>query len=289
MLDISPLNPHSILCGDWNSDGFFDLAINDVDSSKLLLWSNNSKGSFNPREYLIVSDTHHPGNVVAVDIDHDNDTDFILSSGIVIKNNGNGQFIERNAFQFSGNNLVAGDIDGDEDVDIVGTEDDKLISFLNDGIGNFSRHSEVLFADRVFKLILVEHDFDGDLDVVAIFYNKKLVQILNNGSKTLVENKLSNLTYGYELKNCYPNPFNSSTEIKYSLPSGKANYQVQLKIYDILGRLVKVLVDQEQVAGTYAISWDGTELGGNRVASGVYFYSLEAGRFKSVRKILVLQ
>jgi hypothetical protein len=289
ILDISTLNPHSILCGDWNNDGFFDLAINDIDSSNLLIMVNDSKGSFNPQEYLTIADTHYPRNVVAVDIDHDNDLDLVLSSGIVIKNNGRGRFDERNEFQFSGNNLVAGDIDGDEDIDIVGTEDDKLISFLNDGIGNFSRQSEVLLPDRVFKLILVDHDFDGDLDVVAIFYNKKLVQILNNGSKTLAEKKSSNLIYGFELKNCYPNPFNSSTEIRYSLPNGKARYLVQLKIYDVLGRLVKTLVDQEQSAGSYAIIWDGTVLSGNRAASGVYFYSLDSGEFKLIRKMLVLQ
>ncbi len=106
---------------------------------------------------------------------------------------------------------------------------------------------------------------------------------------TLVESSENELPQNFELFQNYPNPFNSSTEIRYSLPSGKANYQVQLKIYDILGRLVKVLVDQEQVAGTYAISWDGTELGRDRVASGVYFYSIEAGDLKSIRKMLMLQ
>jgi flagellar hook assembly protein FlgD len=69
----------------------------------------------------------------------------------------------------------------------------------------------------------------------------------------------------------------------------KASYQVQLRIYDVLGRLVKVLVDQEQSAGSYAISWDGTDLVGTRVASGVYFYSLDSGEFKSIREMLVLQ
>ncbi len=87
----------------------------------------------------------------------------------------------------------------------------------------------------------------------------------------------------------YPNPFNSQTEIIYSLPEGKVNYQVVLKIYDILGRLVKTLVNKDQSAGLHSVIWDGTDLSGNPVVSGVYFYSLEVGDFKVTKKMLVLE
>ena len=100
---------------------------------------------------------------------------------------------------------------------------------------------------------------------------------------------VAEMPQNFELFQNYPNPFNSSTEIKYSLPNVKASYQVQLKIYDVLGRLVKVVVDQEQSAGSHTINWDGTDLRRNHVASGVYFYSLEAGDLKLIRKMLVLQ
>jgi hypothetical protein len=106
---------------------------------------------------------------------------------------------------------------------------------------------------------------------------------------TLVENANNEMPQSFELFQNYPNPFNSSTEIRYCLPNGKENYQVQLKVYDVLGRLVNVLVDQKQSIGSYAVSWDGTDLRGNRVVSGVYFYSLETGDLKSIRKMLVLQ
>jgi Ca-activated chloride channel homolog len=87
----------------------------------------------------------------------------------------------------------------------------------------------------------------------------------------------------------YPNPFNSQTEIKYSLPEGKANYHVVLKVYDVLGRLIKVLVDKDEPAGVFSVSWDGADLSGNPVVSGVYFYSLEVGEFKVTKKMLVLE
>jgi hypothetical protein len=106
---------------------------------------------------------------------------------------------------------------------------------------------------------------------------------------TSVETAEQNLLTDFELFQNYPNPFNSSTEIKYFLPHTKASYKVQLKIYDVLGRVVKVLVDQEQFAGSYAINWDGTDLNGDCVASGIYFYNLETRDLKLIRKMLVLQ
>jgi Ca-activated chloride channel homolog len=87
----------------------------------------------------------------------------------------------------------------------------------------------------------------------------------------------------------YPNPFNSQTEIKYSLPVGKTNYHVVLRIYDVLGRLVKILVDKEQPSGAHSVNWDGKDFSGNSVVSGVYFYSLEVGEFKITKKMLVLE
>lgn len=121
--------------------------------------------------------------------------------------------------------------------------------------------------------------------------------------KNLLGCKLSNNYYGdfvsvqsdfkkvytFELFQNYPNPFNSRTEIKYSLPQDKSSYHVTLKIYDIRGRLVNNLVDQNQTDGTYTVSWDGEDMIGNSVSSGVYFYILQVGDFKVTRKMLLLE
>ena len=111
---------------------------------------------------------------------------------------------------------------------------------------------------------------------------------IKRGATSVATNE-QNLPKSFELFQNYPNPFNSSTEIQYALPNGKVSYKVQLKIYDILGRLVKVLVDQVQSVGTYAVNWDGRDLEGNRASSGVYLYSLDFGLLKSVKKMLMLQ
>ncbi|MBE7475906.1 MAG: T9SS type A sorting domain-containing protein [Ignavibacteriota bacterium] len=85
----------------------------------------------------------------------------------------------------------------------------------------------------------------------------------------------------YFLYQSYPNPFNPSTTIKYSIPNGD---NVSLKIFDILGREVEVLVDEYKNAGTYSV-----EFNASRFASGVYFYQLQSGRFIETKKMILLR
>jgi len=86
----------------------------------------------------------------------------------------------------------------------------------------------------------------------------------------------------------YPNPFNSSTTIKYELPAGK--HQVRLMIYDLLGHQVRSLVNEDdQQAGAYQFTWDGRDDAGNAVASGVYFYRLQAGNRVFTMKMVLIE
>ena len=78
----------------------------------------------------------------------------------------------------------------------------------------------------------------------------------------------------------YPNPFNPSTTIMYDLPERS---KVRLLVYDILGRVVSVLKDEEEDANRYVVSFDGA-----RLPSGVYFYRLETPAFTQTRKMVLL-
>jgi flagellar hook assembly protein FlgD len=73
------------------------------------------------------------------------------------------------------------------------------------------------------------------------------------------------------------------------LPEGLSSYHVIIKIYNSLGQLIAVLTDAEQSAGQYRIIWNGTDIKGLPVASGVYFYSLDAGEFRQIRKMILLR
>ena len=85
----------------------------------------------------------------------------------------------------------------------------------------------------------------------------------------------------YGLEQNYPNPFNPSTTIRYELP--KASH-VTLKIFNAIGQEVSTLVDEAQEAGHRSVQWNA-----GSVASGVYFYRLQAGNFVSMKKLLLLR
>jgi hypothetical protein len=83
-----------------------------------------------------------------------------------------------------------------------------------------------------------------------------------------------------------PNPFNPETEISFIL--GTAG-PARLTVHDLSGRLVRVLFEGQRSAGEFSVSWDGTELGGGPVGSGVYLYRLEAGGKVEQRKMTLVR
>jgi hypothetical protein len=92
--------------------------------------------------------------------------------------------------------------------------------------------------------------------------------------------------YEYRLDQNVPNPFNPTTAISYSLAD---RARVTIQIYDVGGRLVRTLVDEENPAGSYKVTWDGANNAGQMVSSGIYFYRLEAGAFVRTRKMVLLK
>ncbi len=90
----------------------------------------------------------------------------------------------------------------------------------------------------------------------------------------------------YALFPNYPNPFNPRATIKYALPKAS---QVKLVVYNVLGQRVTTLVDRPEVAGYHEVVWDGTNKSGDEVASGVYFYRIEAGSFVNSRKMVLVK
>ncbi len=99
-------------------------------------------------------------------------------------------------------------------------------------------------------------------------------------SVTDVNDELS-LPAEFSLSQNYPNPFNPSTKIKYSI---KEQGNVKLIVYDILGREVATLVNEQKPAGNYEVTFDAS-----RLSSGVYFYRLRAGSFVSTKKMILLR
>ena len=90
----------------------------------------------------------------------------------------------------------------------------------------------------------------------------------------------------YNLHNAYPNPFNPITTLQYDIPE---NANVNITIYDMMGRQVKTLVNGSQTAGYHSIQWNATNDRNEPVSAGVYLYSIEAGEFVQTKKMVLLK
>ena len=103
-----------------------------------------------------------------------------------------------------------------------------------------------------------------------------------------VESDENVLPTEYKLSQNYPNPFNPSTNIKYSIPQSS---QVIIKVFDVLGSEILILVNEEKNTGTYELTWNAENL-----PSGIYFYRLQAlptgrqaGSFVETKKMVLLR
>ena len=110
--------------------------------------------------------------------------------------------------------------------------------------------------------------------------NIDYVQVMKEDQPTGVNSK-SLQPNVYSLEQNYPNPFNPTTTINFSIAKPS---NVKLMIYNILGQQIRTLVDTRMNAGQQSVTFDASKL-----ASGVYFYRLEAGDFSSVKKMLLLK
>ena len=91
---------------------------------------------------------------------------------------------------------------------------------------------------------------------------------------------------GFVLYQNVPNPFNPSTTIHYEVP---ASAQVALSVYDVGGRLVRRLVNDQKPRGSHVVRWDGRDEGGQEVSSGVYFVLLRSAGFTLTKRMVLLK
>lgn len=163
-------------------------------------------------------------------------------------------------------------------------------SFSSTGAGGPEDHSMILTlsladldsgATRVEEFALFGYDTTQvTTDSLANLINATATSVRN------VKSEVANVPKSFELNQNFPNPFNATTQIRFSVP--KASH-VQLQIFDILGRKVKSLVNENLTAGYKQITWDGKNESGDEVASGVYFYRIKTGDFQTTKKMVLLK
>lgn len=104
---------------------------------------------------------------------------------------------------------------------------------------------------------------------------------------TPVNDVKNNLPVEYSLEQNYPNPFNPTTKINFNIPK---NSNVKLEVFNIIGEKIATLIsNKEYQPGSYTVDWNGTNQFGKQVPSGVYLYKLSAGKFSSVKKMMMIK
>jgi len=156
--------------------------------------------------------------------------------------------------------------------DWTDTDGLHLHEVLNDTLADWN--TEGLSAGT-FPLALVVYHNLGDSILVISSARLEINTIVRDNSESINT---------FSLKQNYPNPFNPSTTIKFSIPSieNRNTLSVQLKVYDVLGKEVATLINEEKPAGEYEVIFDASGL-----SSGIYFYRLTAGTYTSAKKLIL--
>ena len=174
--------------------------------------------------------------------------------------------------------------------------DDVIMPYFVNGLGGRSRYSfgspisgsQVRYRDD-YGAMLIEVNDDS---ITFQFYTHagQLIDTYTMRSRLVdLHNPVPNAQpERYNLRQNFPNPFNPTTKIEFSIPpvpmrSGKSEF-VTLKVYNLLGEEVATLVSETLAAGSYKSHWDASSLG-----SGVYLYKIQAGGFVKVKKMILLK
>lgn len=159
--------------------------------------------------------------------------------------------------------------------------DGKPFELLEEGITDTTLVFSGDFGST-YRFFTIVRDNAGNLEALK---SAAETYVTLDSTVSVAESEIA-LPKAFELYQNYPNPFNPTTIIKYDLPVPS---EVRLEIFDILGRRVRVLVDTKQNAGFHSAQWDGKTASGRSVATGVYFYRIEAKGFVKARKMLVVR
>jgi hypothetical protein len=158
----------------------------------------------------------------------------------------------------------------------------------NDTARNILSELDEMFEDSKYgyQAHLMLNDEGYSLEGLKLLMKKKESNYLFAKSNSNGNGIFEEIPTEYELFNNYPNPFNPSTTIKYSVPK---NSNIKVRIYNMMGQLIKTLVNESKSPGNYEVQWYGKNEENLSVASGIYFYQLESENFVKTNKMILLK
>ena len=181
---------------------------------------------------------------------------------------------------------------------VLGDRDDQPMGYVDKDLSLSSKQStQVILSSSDLTSVSIPADIDSGKHDYYVF-----VQVKHQAPSSLVDPDLnsgytrttitdvakdeSQIPVGYLLHQNFPNPFNPTTTINYSIPQESF---VIIKVYDVLGHEITTLVNGEKPAGNYEVKFSVETRRGESLPSGIYFYSLQAGSYYAVKKLVVLK
>jgi len=160
------------------------------------------------------------------------------------------------------------------------------VGLANSSYGDYTFSGTGVLAEVVFTA-----NFDGAFMADMLGFERASIVNANFFSESIIGESItgigsSDTPVAFALGQNFPNPFNPTTMIGFSVPE---NGYVSIKVFDVLGRHVRTLVSRNYSAGNYSVMWDATDMNGNVVSNGVYFYTIEAGNFRATNRMLFLK
>lgn len=206
-------------------------------------------------------------------------------------------------FSFFAGNCFARDVDGDGKQELFICIDQHVIILKFTGQPNapsyeleYLKRNELAGLSCVFRgatLFDVTSDSRDEIVITLGQVNndqrRDFTRIYKPTPLVNVSDDPNPVPDGYQLYQNYPNPFNSGTVIRYALPRHRDLVRVQVRVFDLLGGEVKVLMDALQPTGLYEIRWIGDDNAGRNVGTGTYLIVLEAGERRRVTKAILIR
>ena len=277
--------------GDYDNDGDIDCIVATDSTYAVSYYKNNGDGSFQKsNDQELAKTIIHHSCLTAGDYDNDGDLDLFVVGGpkensVLLRNESNKNWVK---FKLEGTKSnrtgIGAKVRIKADINGKSIWQRRDLATSNSFFGETSLNIHFGLGDATLIDSLKIEWPSGVVDVhTNVEINKFYDIVEESGIDQITSIKKIDKTVpnNYELNQNYPNPFNPSTFITYSLPN---NNRVNLTIYDSLGKKIKTLVNSEQNAGKYEISFNAENL-----SSGTYFYQLKTNDYTETKKMIFLK